>query len=187
MCLFRHRLIYPYNNLLIERPVVTDFVTILRPQTRMDGKIRASLHSSVSHIHTHTQSCRKYYLLSNRYRGGIVSTDRCEDKFDWSESKGERFGSITLVNEHPRHASPPNRKENLTFVAFESTGSSSFSSGRKWMERVDISNWRIGIRRSSLHIYICIGIYQIIPLGQPVSTQRLAGAVKKHSRREYWI
>lgn len=121
------------------------------------------------HIYAHTQSCREYYLLSNRYRGGIVSTDKCEDKFDWSESKGERFGSITLVNEHPRHASPPNRKENLTFVAFESTGSSSFSSGRKWMERVDISNWRIGIRRSSLHIYICIGIYQIIPLGQPVS------------------
>lgn len=29
--------------------------TIL-PQTRMDGKIRASLHSSVSHIHTHTHS-----------------------------------------------------------------------------------------------------------------------------------
>lgn len=41
--------------------------------------------------------------------------------------------------------------------------------------------------RAYIYIYICIGIYQIIPLGQPVSTQRLAGAVKKHSRREYWI
>lgn len=138
------------------------------------------------HIYAHTQSCREYYLLSNRYRGGIVSTDRCEDKFDWSESKGERFGSITLVNEHPRHASPPNRKENLTFVAFESTGSSSFSSGRKWMERVDISNWRIGIRRSSSPIYIYICMYRYISNYSSWSAS-LAGAVKKHSRREYWI
>lgn len=75
------------------------------------------------HTHTYTHT-REYYLLSNRYRGGIVSTDRYA-KINSIEirSKGD-----SVRFDHPderasiEHASPPNRKRESYFRCFRIGG-----------------------------------------------------------------
>lgn len=124
------------------------------------------------HTHTYTHT-REYYLLSNRYRGGIVSTDRREDKFDRDPIE-RRFGSVRSpwwTSIHRACISSEQKKRILLSLLSNRRGLLHFHRGEsEWNASIFLIGASVFDARARRYT-IYIGIYQIIPVGRPEASQ----------------
>lgn len=124
----------------------------------------------IIYTHTHTH---EYYLLSNRYREGIVSTDRREDKFDRDPIE-RRFGSVRSpwwTSIHRACISSEQKKRILLSLLSNRRGPLHFHRGEsEWNASIFLIGASVFDARARRYT-IYIGIYQIIPVGQPEASQ----------------
>lgn len=177
-------LIYSRDNLLIERPIITISLRFYDRKHVWKDEIRVYL--TRTHIH---RVVNIIHFLIDIEQALSRRTDAKINSID--PSRKAKFGSITLVNEfHDMHllrtekrillSLLSNRRGPLHFHRGESEWNASiFLIGASVFDSLDLASY--------IRIYIYKYIYIELFISWPASQPSLVSAIKKDTRKEYWI